>query len=191
LTNKSKWFSAIGLVAALAVALAVWRFWPRDYSERTCRRNLGILYIAAGRVVTGETPEPPPPVRDVGGYPAPPPMADLSKTDVPTPEQVFRRLATGFYLTPEDNRYLARCEGREADEVHSSWMMRTASAAELLYPRDPSYEERIGYFSLARSWTDLHDLPPISYDWNPEPGVLARCMWHHLALMRDGSIRRY
>jgi hypothetical protein len=190
LTNKSKWFSAIGLVAALAVALAVWRFWPRDYSEQACRRNLAVLYVAAGRVVTGENPEPPPPVPNgAEEVPEVKPIPDLSAARPPAEEDVFAILVRGFWLTPDDNRYIARVSRAPLGEVR--WSEHEPSAAELLCPKDPSYDEKSGYFSLARSWTRLTDLPPGTYDWNPNPGVLARCMRHHLELMCDGTIRKY
>ena len=190
LTNKSKWFSAIGLVAALAVALAAWRFWPRDYSEQACRRNLALLYVAAGRVVTGENPEPPPPVPSgAQEVPEVKPVPDLSAASLPAEEDVFAILVGGFWLTPDDNRYIAQVSRAPLGEVR--WSQHEPSAAELLCPKDPSYDEESGYFSLARSWTHLHDIPPGSYEWNPNPGVVARCMRHHLILKCDGSIVSY
>ncbi|UCH35925.1 MAG: hypothetical protein JSV65_06110 [Armatimonadota bacterium] len=184
-----RWVRLGAFVSFLVVAAVAWQLWPRDQSESRCRGNLGMLYVAAGRVVTGEDPEPPPPVRDIESYPPPPPLADLSAGDVPALEEVFRKLVSDFSLTPEEDGYLTRVEGR--DEAHAGWTMRMDTAGELVCPREPAYERKAGYIGLARSWTDLYDLPPPSYEWHPEPDVLARCMWHRLELLRDGSIREY
>jgi hypothetical protein len=181
---------AISVLMGPALVFAGWRSLPRDYSEQACRRNLGTLYVAACRAATGENPEPPPPVPNrAAETPAISPAPDLSKVTPPALEDVFTRLASGFWMTPDDNRYLAHITGGPQGEV--GWLYHEPSAAELLCPKDPSYDEKSGYFSLARSWTGLHDIPPGSYEWCPEPGVLAKCIRHHLILRRDGSVVGY
>lgn len=190
MTPKTRRLVRLGAIVVLVAAgIVVWRMWPRDLTEPRCRNNLATLYIAAGRVVTGEDPAPPPPVRNQDALPPPPPLADLSNADIPSLDHVFRKLVTDFSLTPDESRYLLRTQGR--DDAEARWSSRLAGAGEIVCPSDPAYEKKSGYFDLARSWTDLYDLPPPSYEWHPEPEVIARCMWHRLELLRDGSIRRY
>ena len=187
--GKRDWVRlAIAGAILCSLAIVAWRFWPRDISQRTCRHNLATLYIAAVHVQTGQNPEPPAPVPGEGPPPSPRALPELSAGQIPALEDVFSKLVTDFHMTPDDNRYLQLAWMKGVR--HAGWSYRTASASALACPADPIYERKSGYFDNARSWTSLRSLPPSSYIWNPEPDVVARCPFHFLDLMRDGSLRQ-
>jgi hypothetical protein len=178
----------VALVIGAALGLAVWALLRRDPSEVACRRNLATLYVAAVQVTTGEAPEPPPAVKGADQPSSPAASSMPSVARCPALNEVFRKLVTDFWITPQEYCYVQRAQGLDCPTA--VWFLRSASGRELVCPRDPSHDKISGYFALARSWTELTDLPPSSYEWNPEPRVMARCPWHHLRLMQDGSIRR-